>query len=67
MSRSRKLNFTEPPTTLSGGRLAAAIVLMKEVLPARLAGEPVDFIAVDVQSNVVNRAHLAVDAEIFIW
>ena len=65
MSRSRKLNRTEPPTTLSGGRLAAATTLMKDVLPElEFAGQPVDLVAVDVERYVVDRPHLAIDAKI---
>ena len=51
---------TEPPTTLSGGRFAAAIVLMNEVLPElELPGQAVDLVLVDVERDVVDRPHLA--------
>ena len=62
--RSLKLNTTEPATTSSGGWMALAMVLISVVLPQLDSpASAVDLAGLDTQVDVVDRAHLAPDAE----
>ena len=61
----RKLKRTEPATTLSGGRMTPAMVLIRLVLPQlELAGQAIDLVLPDAKGDVVDRTDLALDAEI---
>ena len=64
MAPSGKVKVTEPPSTSSGGWVAAAMVLISVVLPLlEFAGQAVDLARRDREADIVDRPHVARHAE----